>query len=97
MNLPDRDGHDLMAVSEHWESHLKLVLEQLNEKHRRWVAGLLSETLGHGGTKRIAEATGIDPKTIRRGCKDLKQGLIDYPAGRVRRPGAGRPSLKKRS
>ena len=87
----------MTTVSEPWESHLKVVLGQLNEKHRRWVAGLLSETLGHGGTKRIAEAGGIDPKTIRQGCKGLQQGLVTSASGRVRRPGAGRPPLKKRS
>lgn len=86
----------MTAVPGQWESHLKLVLEQLNEKHRRWVAGLLSETLGHGGTKRIAEAGGIDLKTILRGYKELQQGLVTCVSGRVRRPGAGRPALKKR-
>ena len=25
--------------NENWELHLKLVCDQLNEKHRRWVAG----------------------------------------------------------
>lgn len=83
------------ADTEQWAQHLKLVLDQLNEKHRRWVAGLLSETLGHGGTKRIAEAGGIDPKTIRQGRQDLQQQLADYPVERVRRAGGGRPSLKK--
>lgn len=82
--------------SETWESHAKLVCEQLNEKHRRWVAGLLSEVLGWGGTQRIAEATSIDPKTIRQGRLDLQQGLEAYPAERVRREGGGRPLLKKK-
>ena len=56
--------------SEIWESHAKLVCGQLNETHRRWVAGLLSEVIGWGGTQQIAEATGIDPKTIRQGRLD---------------------------
>ncbi|MDY6992335.1 MAG: hypothetical protein SVR94_06985 [Pseudomonadota bacterium] len=51
--------------NEIWESHAKLVFGQLNEKHCRGLAGLLSEVIGWGGTKQIAEATGIDPKTIR--------------------------------
>ena len=82
--------------SEVWESHAKQVCEQLNEKHRRLVAGLLSEVLGWGGTKQIAEATGLDPKTIRQGRLDLQQGLNTGLKERVRQAGAGRPPLKKR-
>ena len=82
---------------ETWESHVKLVCSQLNEKHRRWVAGLFSEGLGWGGTKRIAEATGLDLKTIRQGRIDLQQNLQGYSSDRVRREGGGRPPLKKSS
>ena len=78
-----------------WLNHLPLVLSELNEKQRRWVAGLLSEMLGHGGISRIAELSGIDPKTIRQGRIDLSQQLSDYPKDRIRRAGAGRPTLKK--
>ena len=85
----------MLADTEQWEQHLNLVLDQLNEKHRRWVAGFLAETLGHGGTKRIAEASGIDPKTIRQGRHDLRQHLAGYPEKRIRRAGGGRPPLKK--
>lgn len=83
--------------SEVWESHAKLVCEELNEKHRRLVAGLLSEVLGWGGTKQIAEVTGLDPKTIRQGRIDLQQGLENCSKGRVRREGGGRPTLKKKT
>lgn len=79
-----------------WEAHLKLVCDQLDEKHRRWVAGVFSEVLGFGGMKRVATITGIDPKTIRQGRTDLNNGLANCPTDRVRRVGAGRPPLKKR-
>ena len=79
-----------------WELHVKLVCDQLNEKHRRWVAGLLSEALGWGGTKRISELTDLDPKTIRQGRIDLQNNLEGYCADRVREKGAGRPLLKKK-
>jgi len=85
-----------MMMSEPVEAHVKLVCGQLNEKHRRWVAGLLSEVVGYGGTKWVAELTGLDPKTIRQGRLDLQAGLADCPRERVRRTGAGRPPLKKR-
>ena len=56
--------------SETWESHARVVCEHLNEKHRRWVVGWLSEMIGWSGTWQIAQATGIDPKTIRQGRLD---------------------------
>jgi len=78
------------------EKHLPLVFSRLDEQQRRWVAGLLSEVLGRGGTKQVAEIAGIDPKTVRQGRIDRE--LREYPDdGRVRRPGGGRPSIKKRS
>jgi hypothetical protein len=85
-----------LVMSESVEAHVKLVCEQLNEKNRRWVAGLLSEVVGYGGTKWVAEITGLDPKTIRQGRLDLQTGLADSPSERVRRAGGGRPRLKKR-
>jgi hypothetical protein len=86
-----------LTMSEPVEAHVKLVCGQLNEKHRRWVAGLLSEVVGYGGTKWVADITGLDPKTIRQGRRDLQTGLTDDPHGRVRRAGGGRPPLKKGS
>jgi predicted GTPase len=42
----------------------------------------------------VAEIAGIDPKTVRQGRIDRE--LREYPHdGRVRRPGGGRPSIKK--
>ncbi len=81
-----------------WVEHAPLVFSRLDERQRRWVGGLLSELLGRGGTKQISELAGLDPKTIWQGRKDLDRKLVDYPDdGRVRRPGGGRPALKKRS
>lgn len=78
-----------------WFDHVPLVLSELDEKQRRWVAGLLSEALGRGGTKQVAELSGLDPKTIRQGRIDLGNQLANYPKARVRRAGAGRPAVKK--
>jgi len=85
-----------LMISEPVGAHVKLVCGQLNEKHRRWVAGLLAEVVGYGGTKWVSDITGLDPKTIRQGRRDLLRGLTDDPQGRVRRAGGGRPLLKKR-
>ena len=83
-----------------WEDHAKVVFEELNEKQRRWVAGVMSEMLGWGGTKRMANLTGMDPKTVRQGRIDLQNNLDallrDGPSDRIRREGGGRPSLEKK-
>lgn len=84
-----------VVVAEGVEGHVKLLCEHLDEKHRRLVAGLLSEVIGYGGTKWVATVTGLDPKTIRQGRLDLQQGLADCPRERVRRVGGGRRPLKK--
>ncbi len=81
-----------------WTGHVSLVFSRLDEQQRRWVGGLLSEVLGHGGTKQVSELAELDPKTVRQGRVDLDNELKDYPDdGRVRRPGGGRPPIKKRS
>ncbi len=84
--------------TEDWSEHVALVFSRLNEQQRRWVGGLLSDLLGQGGTKQVAELAGLDPKTVRQGRIDLQRQLEDYPDdGRVRRPGGGRPPLKKKT
>jgi hypothetical protein len=40
--------------------------------------------------------TGLNVETIRRGRRELDASLRDCPPGRIRRPGAGRPALKKK-
>lgn len=82
---PDRAHH----------AHLRLLMRVLDERQRRWVAGEEAARLGYGGTNLVAQITGLDPKTIRRGRKELAQGLADLPAARIRRIGAGRPSAEK--
>ena len=82
------------AANKDWLEHVPLVFSHLDERQRRWVGGLLSELLGWGGTKQISELSGLD----RQGRMGLNRQLVDYPdPGRVRRPGGGRPAIKKRS
>jgi hypothetical protein len=80
-----------------WENHATEFCQHLDERQRRWFAGLLSEVLGWGGTKQVSEVTGIDPKTIRQGRLDIQAGLDNFPKNRVRNEGAGRPELLKKS
>jgi len=74
---------------------LILFCSMLNEKQRRLYAGLESLKLGHGGDAHIASILGIDPHTVAKGRKELMD--VDLTAtGRVRAPGAGRPSQEKK-
>ena len=76
---------------------LNVLLQRLDEQQRRWVAGLESKKLGHGGDTFIALVTGLNVDTIRRGREELDADLEGRPIGRVRNPGAGRPALKKKT
>jgi hypothetical protein len=57
---------------------------------------LEAERLGPGGERLVAQITGLDEKTIRRGRTELAAGLVEPPAGRVRGPGGGRPPVEKK-
>lgn len=76
---------------------LRALLPFLDERQRRWVAGLEAQRLGHGGIHLVAQITGLDDKTIRQGIRDLKSGLRAHPKDRIRRPGAGRPRIEDKS
>ena len=67
----------------------------LDERQRRLYAAVEANVLGHGGVKRVHEATGVARGSILAGLKELRQG-IEVLAGephRVRRAGAGRKKL----
>ena len=57
----DKDDHHRMNV----------LLSRLNEQHRRWYVALEAERIGHGGTERLAQITGMNVNTIRRGRREL--------------------------
>jgi hypothetical protein len=84
---PVREVHRLM----------NLLLSRLDEDHRRWYVALESLKLGHGGDRQLARITGLDVETIRRGRRELARSLAGFPAERIRRRGAGRPPLKKKT
>lgn len=85
-NHPDRRHHQ----------HLNLLMSRLNEQQRRWLAALESKKVGFGGDTLLAQITGLHVDTIRRGREELDAGLDGRPTDRVRRPGAGRPPVKKK-
>lgn len=75
---------------------LNLLLSRLDEQQRRWLAALESQRVGHGGDRLVSRITGLNVETIRRGRRELEGSLHDCPPGRIRRPGAGRPAVKKK-
>lgn len=83
---PDRTLH----------AQMNLLMSRLDEAQRRWYAALEAQRLGHGGDRLVAQITGLDEKTIRRGRAELDASLADCPETRVRRPGAGRPPTEKK-
>jgi hypothetical protein len=65
----------------------------LNERQRRLSAAVEARALGHGGIARVARASGLSRPTIYQGLRELDEEPI---LNRVRRPGAGRPSVQVR-
>ena len=76
---------------------MNVLLSRLNEQHRRWYVALEAERIGHGGSERLAQITGMNVNTIRRGRRELNDDLAGRPTDRVRKPGGGRPALEKKS
>jgi Rhodopirellula transposase DDE domain len=68
----------------------------LDERQRRWIAAAEASRLRYGGVLLVAQITGLAPKTIRRGQRELAQGMADLPNDRIRQRGAGRPPTEKR-
>ena len=64
----------------------------LDERQRRLYAAVEAKVLGHGGVKRVSEATGVARGSILAGIKELELPGARLPDGprRVRRAGAGR-------
>jgi hypothetical protein len=77
------------------ETCLKQKLSQiwphLNERSRRMLSAAEAIQLGHGGVSLVSRACGLSRVTITKGIREL--GDDSMPTTRVRREGAGRPSL----
>lgn len=76
---------------------MNLLLSRMDEQQRRWYVGLESMKIGHGGDKLLAQITGLNVETIRRGRQELENDLQDRPVDRVRLEGAGRPPVEKKT
>ena len=79
-----------------WVRRAACVFNRLSESERRWVAGLMSGAIGHGGDALMSRLVGLDPKTVQTGRREVNDELMECPENRVRRPGAGRPAIEKK-
>ena len=75
-----------MSYSAEIESSMKTFYDTLSEKDRRRYAAVEAAKLGRGGIEYVSRILGCDPKTIRRGRKDLQE-TPDLPEDRVRKKG----------
>ena len=72
---------------------LNRLVSATDEQSRRLLVGFLAQQHGRGGIALLARITGLSPHTIRRGWRELWQHDL-APAGRIRRPGAGRKPVE---
>jgi len=82
---------DERPIRERW----LVVCDELNERGRRMWAAAEARSHGYGGIAAVVRATGISEATVRRGIGEVESGER-APEGRIRRPGAGRPSITER-
>jgi hypothetical protein len=86
-----RRDDDLLAIMRGKYEAIAGVLDE--RSRRRWVA-VEALSLGYGGESLVSAATGISRPTIRAGKAELARG--EDLGDRIRRPGAGRPSLEEK-
>jgi hypothetical protein len=73
---------------------LSSIWPHLNERARRMVAASEAVGLGYGGISRVSRVCGLSRVTITKGIRELQAEPLD--PGRIRRPGAGRPTVTTR-
>lgn len=71
------------------------VMAELDERSRRLFVGLLARQRGHGGIQQVAEITGLNRMTIRRGLRETERAPAES-SNRLRRPGGGRKCVEKK-
>ena len=80
-----------MTTTKELQRKFSLIWPHLDERARRMMAANEARQLGHGGVSRVSQACGLSRVTITKGMRELRSRPLEQ--GRIRRPGAGRPSL----
>lgn len=70
------------------ETSMQKFYNSLCERDKRRYAAIESIKLNHGGVNYIASLLGCDPKTIRKGERELTASTLD--TARIRQAGGGR-------
>jgi hypothetical protein len=70
----------------------RFVWPLLDERARRLMAASEAKALGYGGVSLVRRASGLSRRAIAKGIQEIDEGTA-LPAGRIRRPGAGRKPL----
>ena len=83
-----------VAVVEQLAEKYESIAPLLDERQRRRWLGVEARALGRGGVSAVARATGASRSTVTAAVKELADPAADAGTrGRVRRAGAGRPSV----
>ena len=83
-----------MAVVKQVAEKYESIAPLLDERQRRRWLGVEARALGRGGVSAVARATGASRSTVTAAVKELADPAADAGTrGRVRRAGAGRPSV----
>jgi len=78
-----------MTTDEQIQRRFEELAPFLDERALRLLVAAEANTLGFGGTSRLARITGLARTTIHRGQEELASPVV-LPIGRIRRPGGGR-------
>lgn len=81
-----------MAVADVIAEKYEAIAPLLDERQRRRWLGVEARALGRGGVSVVARATGASRSTVTAALRELAEPAAAV-AGRVRRPGAGRPAM----
>ena len=82
-----------MAVVEQLAEKYASIAPLLDERQRRRWLGVEARALGRGGVPAVARATGASRSTVTTAVKELADPAVAGHGVRVRRAGAGRPSV----
>ena len=80
-----------MTTTKELRRKFDLIWPHLDERARRMLAANEARQLGHGGVSKVSQACGLSRVTITKGMREIRSRPLEQ--GRIRRPGAGRPSL----